>query len=212
MTSSKKKPALVLASSSPRRIAFLKDMGWSFHTLVPDLSEVVYPGESARHLVKRLAEEKARAVAPESLIKWGPAWLVSADTVVVAPDGKTILGKPKNQKQAKWMLEQLSGATHTVYTGFAVVPNLPVLGQASIQVVKTRVTLRDLAPSLIQQYIRTGEPMDKAGAYGAQGLGAILIEKVQGSYTNVVGLPLKELGEALEARGLSLFGSGGRKL
>ena len=156
---------IVLASQSPRRRQLLGQMGLEFTTQSPEIDEAAFQGRDARDLVQILSREKARWIAgqvdPETLV-------IGADTVVVR-DGE-ILGKPKGEEEARAMLASLSGRTHQVCTGVTVCRGDKVL----TQVEETQVTFRPLTDQEIRQYVSTGEPMDKAGAYGIQGLGALL--------------------------------------
>ncbi len=179
---------IVLASQSPRRQALLGQMGLKFITKSPEINEDAFQGRDAQDLVKRLSREKACWIAgqfdPDTIV-------IGADTVVVR-DG-TILGKPKDQEDAQAMLTSLSGRTHRVCTGVTVCQGEKIV----TQVEETNVTFRPLTDQEIRQYVATGEPMDKAGAYGIQGLGGLLVAGIQGDYQNVVGLPVCRLGQIL---------------
>jgi len=151
-------------------------------------------------MVKRLAREKALSVV--SKLKSSDKQvhiIIAADTIVVAPDGKTVLGKPANQADAVKMLEKLSGRVHVVFTGYCIIKTS---GSESIKqvvrAVKSSVKIRKLPKYSLHKYVLTGEPMDKAGAYAAQGIGMMIIEEIAGSYTNVVGLPMSQLIADLE--------------
>ena len=173
---------LILASGSPRRSEMLSACGISYTKLVSDVEEIVLPNEKANEMVARLAAQKGLAVAT---IK-PSEWVLSADTTVVIDD--QILNKPVDVDDSFRMLSLLQGRTHTVWGGIGLT-NL----EKKIAVTKslsTLVTMKPLSPSQIHAYIETKEPMDKAGSYAIQGVGASLIEKVQGSYSNVVGLDL----------------------
>lgn len=188
--------ALILASGSPRRREFFKRMGWEFSVVKPGTEERVHPGETPEQYVKRNAEEKSAAALAAAEAKGGkPAVVVAADTVVVQ-DGR-ILEKPRDEADAARMLRELSGRCHQVMTGLCV---RTAEGFRSRTVV-TDVEFKVLGEEEITAYIRSGEPMDKAGAYAIQGLAAYMIRSVRGSYTNVVGLPLAETVEELEAFG-----------
>lgn len=193
------KLSLILASGSPRRREFFTRMGWDFTVVKPGTEERVHPGETPEQYVRRNAEEKsadALAAAPAAGVA-GPAVAVAADTVVVQ-DGR-ILEKPKDAADARRMLRELSGRTHQVMTGLCI----RTAGEYHSQTVVTDVEFKPLADAEIDAYIRTGEPMDKAGAYAIQGLAAYMIRSVRGSYTNVVGLPLSETVEALAPYGFT---------
>ncbi len=185
---------LVLASGSPRRREMLTSLGLEFRVEVADILESVIPGESPCDHVRRLAGEKAAAVAKAA----EDTCVLAADTVVVI-DGE-ILGKPGGVAAAVEMLGRLSGRWHEVWTGFALSG-----GNCSPPVsreVVTRVRFGDLSPEVINAYVNTGEPMDKAGAYGIQGLAASFVREISGSYTNVVGLPLSDVVEEMLAAGI----------
>lgn len=193
------KTRFILASTSPRRVDLLSAAGIRAHTLGPDCDEARLPGESPRRMVARLALTKAhsvslrvRRVARERLI------IIAADTTVVSPSGRQVLGKPQSPRDAARMLRMICGRTHQVLTGFSVVELQGMRRRAVTRVVSTKVTLKRLSPRQISAYIATGEPMDKAGSYAAQGLGMNFITTIRGSYTNVVGLPMAELIETLE--------------
>ncbi len=185
---------LVLASASPRRHALLRWLGVDFMIDVPDVDESARPGESPATLVGRLADDKARAVAGRR----NGAWILAADTLVEL-DGD-LLGKPVDAADATAMLGRLAGREHRVFTGFVVrAPSGAV--QAAATVV-TRVRFRPLDRAAIDAYVATGEPDGKAGAYAIQGHGAGLIAAIDGSFTNVIGLPLTEVEQALREAGL----------
>lgn len=179
---------IVLASQSPRRKELLGKMGLEFTTKAPEIDETALSGLPARQLVEALSREKAlwaaRQEDPEAIV-------IGSDTVVVR-DGE-ILGKPASPAQAEEMLASLSGRSHEVCTGVTVCQGDQVVSQVEV----TQVTFRHLTPQEIARYVRTGEPMDKAGAYGIQGLGALLVEGIQGDYSAVVGLPVCRLGRIL---------------
>jgi septum formation protein len=183
---------LVLASGSPRRRRMLAELGLDFTLAVADIAEVAQPGESPADFARRLAGEKAAAVA----LRHPASWVLAADTVV-ARAGR-ILGKPADSEDAAAMLAALSGHWHTVWTGFALRRDRDVLAE----VVATEVRFAELSEPLIRAYVATGEPLDKAGAYGIQGRGGLLVREIRGSYSNVVGLPLAEVIAALTARAI----------
>lgn len=188
-----------LASTSPRRIELLKQIGIMAEVHAPQSPEKRLRGESPERMVARLALEKAESVQAQlsELSDQGSGLIIAADTTVVAPDGKTVLGKPNNAADAARMLRLLAGRNHTVLTGYCILS----FGQARrkvVRVVRSRVRMRALNKADISLYIATGEPMDKAGSYAAQGVGMALIERVQGSYTNVVGLPVCQVAKDLE--------------
>ncbi|RKH16876.1 septum formation inhibitor Maf [Corallococcus sp. CA047B] len=184
---------LVLASASPRRKDLLAQLGLRFTVTAADIDETPMAGEIARNYVQRLAEEKARTVAAHH----PDAWVLAADTTVAL--GSELMGKPRDAAEARAMLGRLSGRTHEVFTGIAVAGR----SRAS-QVVRTQVTFRALSSEEIAWYADTGEPLDKAGAYAIQGKGGFLVASVDGSPTNVIGLPLGETLALLQEAGLPL--------
>jgi septum formation protein len=182
---------VVLASSSPRRTDLLDLIGIKHEVRPADVDESIQPGESPSEYAERLAREKAEAIAGD-----GADVVIGADTVVVI-DGR-VLGKPVNNQQAAAMLESLGGRTHTVVTAVAVV----VDGRTSSVVEEVAVTFRRITADEITSYVATGEPMDKAGAYGIQGFGATIVERIEGDYFAVMGLPLVKLVRLLAERGI----------
>lgn len=189
------KNQLILASSSPRRKELLESVGINFLVIQPTSDEDINPGESPEDYTLRLSKEKALSVARHCA---EGVYVIGADTTVVV-DGE-ILVKPKDEADARSMLQKLSGKEHKVLTAFSIVRSQS--GTLHSEVVETLVEVKNLAAQEIEGYIMTGEPMDKAGAYGIQGIGAFMIKGIQGSYTNVVGLPLLELLEALKSQGI----------
>ncbi len=182
---------LILASGSPRRQEILTTLGFDFLCQPADADETIAPGTSPEAAVAMLAQRKARAVLPLHPTDT----VLGADTVVAL--GQDILGKPADADQARAMLTALSGKSHTVYTGVSII----TASQAKTFVSATQVTFFPLSQTEIDAYIATGDPMDKAGAYGIQGPGQVLISGIQGDYFTVVGLP-----GALTARALREFG------
>ena len=187
------RPRLVLASGSPRRRQLLETIGLRFSAIAPDIDETPVPDEDPRGYVERLALEKAEAVpaTPEDVV-------VAADTTVAFAGH--ILGKPADAADARRMLLLLSDRTHEVHTGVAV----RTAGRTATRVVTTLVTMATISEADIAWYVGTGEPLDKAGAYALQGAGGLLVRSVDGSSSNVVGLPLAELAELLGASGCPL--------
>lgn len=179
---------LVLASASPRRRELLGTLGLAFSCVPADIPEVRAPHEAAEDFVQRLALEKARTVARSR----PGAVVLGSDTEVVL-DGQP-LGKPADRADAERMLQALSGRSHSVMTAVALVQGR----REAVRLVETKVHFRPLSEAEIQAYWETGEPADKAGAYGIQGLGAIFVERLDGSYSGVVGLPLFETAELLK--------------
>src|SRR5262245_5601673 len=170
----------VLASASPRRRALLEDAGVEFDTVLVDVDERPLPGETPDVYVKRLARDKARA----GLSQHPQAVVLGADTAVVI--GQEILGKPTDDADATRMLQKLSARSHEVLTGVA----LAWRGGERVAMDRTLVWFRAMTASDIAQYVASGEPRDKAGAYAIQGLGGRFIERIDGSHSNVVGLPM----------------------
>lgn len=184
---------LVLASASPRRAELLRQMGLSFTVCPVHIDETPRPGEIPGHYVERLAREKA--VAAVSVAGSPNALVIGSDTSVVL--GDEILGKPENERQAADMLQRLSGNTHRVMTAVALASEQDCFAR----LVTTEVRFRDLSADEVAAYIATGEPMDKAGAYGIQGRGGIFVDGLWGSYSAVVGLPLQETAALLAEAG-----------
>ncbi|MCW5829519.1 MAG: septum formation inhibitor Maf [Deltaproteobacteria bacterium] len=189
-----KSPLFLLASSSPRRRELLSGAGYRFRVLVPAIDETFRRTETPVDMVRRLAREKARAV----IAKYNATGhvVLAADTTVVL-DGQ-ILGKPASNDHAVRLLRQLSGCEHEVFTAIAVTDGV----REKVRSVRTRVRFFSHSRPVIEKYVLTGEPMDKAGGYAIQGAGAFLIEKISGSYTNVIGLPMAETARMLAAFGV----------
>jgi septum formation protein len=180
----------ILASASPRRRELLKHMGLDFDIIPGNIDEAFRPAETPREHVLRLSEEKALFVArchPD-------AWVLGADTIVVVAG--EILGKPGSPAEAKRMLEKLSGRKHEVFTGFSIVRQDQ--GSRIREVVGSSVLFREIADDEMVWYTGTEEPYDKAGGYAVQGMGSCFIREIRGSCTNVMGLPLCEVVEALK--------------
>lgn len=184
---------IVLASASPRRSELLESAGIAFRVVPADICEDPLPGEEPVDHVLRLAEGKARAAAD----KTDGRFFLGADTIVLC-DGE-IMGKPKDHDDALRMLRKLSGVPHEVVTGFAIYDR--ERDGAVIEAVRTKVYFKQLRDEEIEAYIATGCPFDKAGAYAIQGGAAHMVQKIDGSYTNVVGLPLCEVVEQLRVMG-----------
>jgi septum formation protein len=184
------RPQVVLASASPRRRELLRLVGIE-HTVIPaDIDEDYPPGEAPAVYAERLAREKAGAIDRADAV------VIGSDTIVVV-DGD-VLGKPRDREQAVAMLRRLSGRAHVVMTGVAVAWR----GRMSSGVEEVSVTFRALSDDEIRRYVETGEPMDKAGAYGIQGFGATIVDRVDGDYFAVMGLPLSRLVRLCRALGL----------
>lgn len=175
---------IILASGSPRRRALLSELGWRFKVKPAEIKERAVAGESPEAMVLRLAEEKAADV----YAKHPSCWVIGADTVVVI-DGRA-LGKPADNADAADMIKELRGRTHTVMTGVALfAPD----GRKLTAVEKTDVTFRAMTDDEAAAYVEQGESLDKAGAYAIQDKGTLLVERINGCYFNVVGLPLERL-------------------
>lgn len=184
---------LVLASASPRRRELLTQAGFTFTVAPASIPEDLRPGENPLAYVSRLAREKAEAVYARMAPKDSETVVLGADTTVVAPNGE-VLGKPADAHEAARMLRLLSGATHQVITGVALVSPSGVEIAAEV----TYVSVLTLSDEEINSYVATGEPMDKAGAYAIQGYAARWIARIHGCYFNVVGLPLALVAGMLE--------------
>ncbi|MEA4814206.1 MAG: Maf family protein [Oscillospiraceae bacterium] len=188
---------IVLASRSPRRQELLRRIGLdNFAIAVPDVDEWYPEGLSPRRTVEYISAEKSAAAAnmaaPEDIV-------ITADTMVFLGDER--LGKPKDEDEAFLFLSSLSGKKHSVCTGVTVSQGNRILTDS----VATDVYFRELLPEEIRAYIKTGEPMDKAGAYGVQGRGALFVERIDGDFFNVMGMPLMKLGEMLKKFGVDVF-------
>ena len=193
---------VVLASASPRRRELLTLAGVPHRVIQSGVDERLLPGEGPEDFTQRAAAEKAEAVAQRSA---AGTWVLAADTAVVVDE--EILGKPLDADDARRMLARLSGRRHRVLT--AVNLCRAGEGQTGALLEQTWVLFRPLSTALIEGYLATGEPMDKAGAYGIQGRGAVFVRAIEGSYTNVVGLPLCETVELLERAGVFAPYTGG---
>ncbi|MEG1632995.1 MAG: Maf family protein [Oscillospiraceae bacterium] len=188
--------SIILASASPRRKELMEMLGIKNLLIIPaEGEEEQVPGRGAEETVLALSLAKAREVAA----KHGSDLVIAADTVVCI-DGE-ILGKPKNREDAERMLRRLSGREHLVYTGVTLTKN----GESRSAAEMTAVRFRKLSEGEISAYVATGEPMDKAGAYGAQGLASLFVEGISGDFFNVMGLPLCRLGRMLEDFGVVLL-------
>ncbi len=188
---------LILASSSPRRRHLLAQLGLAFEVDSSNGEEAAPSPLDPAGDACRLALAKAQAAAPNHPL----AIIIAADTFGLL-DGR-VLGKPRDAADAVRMLQAMSGKCHTVITGFAVLDTAS--GRTFTQAVATKVYFRELSLSEIEAYVRTGEPLDKAGAYAIQGLGAVLVEKIEGDYSNVIGLPLTTLALALRHFGIAVL-------
>ncbi len=190
---------LLLASASIRRKELLDQIGVQYQSAPMDIDESVQENEQAADYVERLAREKAQAgimANPDMVV-------LAADTTVVVAGN--ILGKPDDEQDARDMLGQLSGGIHQVLTGIAVAKRVDGELKIASQVVLTNVFFSAISAQQIENYIQTGEPMGKAGAYGIQGKAALFVDRIEGSYSNVVGLPLAETGKLLEQYNVPLW-------
>ena len=188
------KPPLILASSSPRRRELLNQVGMAYQVIVADIDESIRPGEDAGEYVCRMAREKALEVHQRDGVTVA---VLGADTAVVV--NGLVLGKPVDREDAIRMLESLSGRTHEVWSAVALVsPGGGLRQRLNI----TRVTFSELDRAWIESYCDSGEPMDKEGDYGVQGIAAQKISHMEGSYSGVMGLPLHETAEILQAAGV----------
>ena len=176
---------IILASGSPRRRRFLEELGLDFTVQVADVDESVSTDESPEEFVRRLSLEKARFIAEDNQ----EVFVIGADTVVVLDD--KILGKPEDPSDAMTMLKTLAGRTHEVWTGFTILKYASDV--STTEAIRTEVTFVETPDDVLSAYVGSGEPLDKAVAYGIQGRGGILVKKIDGSYSNVVGLPMVEL-------------------
>lgn len=193
----------ILASGSPRRLELMANLGFSPTVRVSSVPEQRGDQESPSDYTRRLALAKAEAVRGELVGSAEPLdWILAADTIVIVEDNdgrEVVLEKPADARQATAMLTRLSGRAHTVETAFCWLQRSS--GRARVESVRARVEFRQLGPAMIARYVATGEPMDKAGAYGIQDIGAALVRRIEGSYFAVVGLPICEVVETLDALG-----------
>lgn len=206
---------LVLASRSPRRIDLLTNLGLRFEIVESRSDESYPPGMKPAEVVKHVAHDKAQEVferlakqCSTSEIGKNPLVVIGADTMVVL-DGQ-LLGKPSSKEEAVSMLKRLSGRSHIVFTGVTVLVSQVDAGKVSRlefeTVEQSNVYFRELAEKEIRAYVETGEPMDKAGAYALQGIGACLVEKIDGCSSNIIGLPIPKTVELLRQAGLNILG------
>lgn len=192
---------IVLASASPRRATLLEQIGLSFHIHASTLGEdgeASFPAERPGDYVRRVAAAKAHDVAT----RLGRGLIIGADTAVALDE--RLFGKPRDSMEAQAFLLALAGRTHQVVTGVAVID--AATGRSEVGATVTAVTMRAFNAQEAARYVATGEPMDKAGAYGIQGRGALLVEKIEGDYFNVVGLPLGLLADLLRRFGIDPWG------
>lgn len=188
--------AFILASGSPRRRELLTSLGITFSIQKPEINEDQHPGEAPLVYVRRLSQEKAAHIATQT---GDTATILAADTIVV--DDGDILGKPADAEEARQMLRQLRGKSHRVCTSMTLlVPNTP----AQTEITCTEVTMRHYSDAEIETYVASGDPFDKAGGYAIQNAVFAPVAHIEGSYSNVVGLPLETLRRLLAARGWTL--------
>lgn len=188
---------IILASTSPRRNELMKLLGIPFEVIASELDESSIKEKDPERLVQILAQEKAKAVSKGSK----NSIVIGADTIVYHK-GK-IIGKPKDKKHAAEILRSLSGQQHSIFTGFAIIDSDN--DKSFVGVASAKVTMKELNDAEINSYIATEEPMDKAGAYGIQGIGGLLVEKLNGHFYDVVGLPLTVLRKELKKFGVRIL-------
>jgi len=202
MSKNQTTPHLILASQSPRRKDLLEQAGIAFEVIPGNFDEDSVPLDEPESYTRVLAREKAQQIAH----KYPDSWIIGADTIVCIDDA--VLGKPSSRQKARSMLRQLSGRTHQVVTGYALVHQSKQ--KLITDAVRTDVRFKALSEEEIEWYIHSCEPFDKAGGYAIQGLGTFLVKEVSGSYTNVVGLPVCEVIELLYSEGVIRPGPGER--
>lgn len=190
---------LILASASPRRKQLLKQIGLVFEILPSNIEEKLNPRLKPLHQVEALSLQKAQATALMKEAKG--AIILAADSMVAVAD--EIMGKPKDEKDARRMLRKLSGTTHAIVTGFTLVDT--ITGKKVTKSVETKVWFKKLSSQDISAYIKTKEPFDKAGAYAIQEVGSIFVEKIEGDYQGAVGLPLFALAKELKKFGIKVL-------
>jgi len=188
---------IILASASPRRKELLKKIGLKFKVELSNYEEDIPSGLEPHELAQKISLEKAKVVAS----KHQNVIVIAADTFIVF--GGQILGKPHTEKEARKMLEAISGKSHSVITGFSIIDTSK--NKTLSKSVETKIYLRKLTLAEIDAYVKSKEPLDKAGAYAIQGLGAVFVEKIEGDYFNVIGLPLSALTEALKEFGINIL-------
>jgi len=188
---------IILASASPRRKELLSLIGLKFKVDVSDYEEDLDLKLKPHELAKYLSLEKARAVA----YKYKDAVIIAADTFIVFRS--RLLGKPHTAKEALRMLTLLNGKSHSVITGYTVLDTRT--GKKASRSIETRVWFRKMTEDELSAYVRTGEPLDKAGAYAIQGIGSLIVKKIEGDYFNVIGLPVASLAETLKKFGISVM-------
>lgn len=194
---------IVLASASPRRKELMTSLQLQFEILPSDADETVPQEWTPEQVVTELSLRKAQAVREQALSQWQDALIIGSDTIVVL-DG-VIFGKPRDEAEAERMLQSLQGRSHNVYTGIVCLDAAD--GRIVSEYSRTVVHMKPLTAERIQSYVRSGEPADKAGAYAIQGLGSTLVDRIEGCYFTVVGLPVPLLSDMLEQFGISVLES-----
>jgi septum formation protein len=189
---------IILASASPRRKELLEKIRLKFEVDASGCDEEINSGLGPQEIVQQLSIIKAKSVAA----RHKNAIVIAADTIGVI--GDRILGKPHTKNEARKMLRAISGKSHSVITGFSIIDT--TTDKIVTGTVDTRVYIKKLSGEEIDAYVATGEPLDKAGAYAIQGMGAVIVEKIEGDYYNVIGLPLHALAEALKEFGINVWG------
>lgn len=190
---------IILASKSPRRKELLEKLGLKFQIVPSDYEEDINLKLSPLKLARFLSAKKAEAISHE----YPDHIIIAADTFVVLEN--TPLGKPKTKKEAEEMLKKISGKLVSVITGYTIIDRS--IDKEISKAIKTKVYIKDLSDKEIQGYIKTGEPLEMAGAFAVQGIGAIIIKKVDGDFFNVVGLPVFDLAETLKEFGIDILGA-----
>ena len=192
------KRKIILASASPRRKELLEKIGLKFQVAPSDFPENLGQDLPPEGIVKYISIGKASAVA----VKYPDAVIIAADTIGVLKD--RVIGKPHNAEEACEILKSLSGKTHRVITGLTVIDTAS--GRMLTRTIETKVRFKKLSDMEIQSYVKSGEPLDKAGAYAIQGMGALIVEEIKGDYYNVVGMPLNALADLLKEFGIGILG------
>ena len=188
---------IILASASPRRKELLEKIGLKFEVEPSNYEEDIYSGIDPHEFAQKISLSKAEVVAS----KHKNAIVIAADTFIVF--GDRILGKPHTENDARKMLETINGKSHSVITGFSIIDTSK--NKTLSKSVETKIHVRKLTLAEIDAYVKSKEPLDKAGAYAIQGLGAVIVEKIEGDYFNVMGLPLSTLTEALKEFGINIL-------
>ena len=188
---------IILASASPRRVELLEKIGLRFKVEPSNYEEDMHSELEPHEFARKISLEKAEAVAS----KHKNAIVIAADTIIVF--GSKILGKPHTENEARKMLETINGKSHSVITGFSIMDTGK--NKTISKSVETKIHIRKLTPAEIDAYVKSKEPLDKAGAYAIQGLGAVFVERIEGDYFNVIGLPLSALTKALKEFGINIL-------